>query len=155
MVGRTKKTTIAREQLDDGIELLIAGRYISALTLLGAAEEVLARLVEERTGSHPLDEWWKGLNEDVRARGYQDVAKVRFYKFFNEPRNQVKHHTPGSDPDVALYKQPAAALMAQRAITAADALGLKFRNRARCMAWFHNNDYFQNSNAKVSPSSEA
>lgn len=135
MVARTKKTSLAREQLEDGISLLIAGRYISALTLLGAAEEILSRLVEESGGEHPLDEYWLGINEWNRAQGGDAVSKKFVYRFFNEPRNSVKHHTPGEVASVVLFKVAAAAMMARRATKAAEMLNLKYKNRKAYEAW--------------------
>ena len=138
MVARTKKTTLAREQLEDGVALLLSGRYVSALTLLGAAEEVLSRLLEEQGGEHPLEEFWAGINEWNRKHGGNDVSKKHIHRVFNEPRNSVKHHTPGESHSVALFKVPAAALMARRAATAANALGLKYKNRNQLEEWLSN-----------------
>lgn len=135
MVGRTKKTTLAREQLEDGAALLFSGRFVSALTLLGAAEEVLSRLLEEQGGDHPLEEWWNGINEWNRSQGGDDVSRKHVYRFFNEPRNSVKHHTPGEENSVAIFKEPAAAMMARRASTAANALQLKYKNRKQLEEW--------------------
>lgn len=138
MVARTKKITFAREQLEDGAALLFIGRYVSALTLLGAAEEVLSRLLEEQGGAHPLDEFWIGINEWNRKYGGSDVSKRHVHRVFNEPRNSVKHHSPGESQSVALFKVPAAALMARRAIAAADALGLKYKNKKQLEEWLSN-----------------
>lgn len=129
MVGRTKKINLAREQLEDGVQLLLEKRYVSALTLLGAAEEILSRLAEEQGGKHFLDGIWEEVNAWNRSRGGDDVPKRRIYRSFNEPRNSVKHHTPGDIPSVAIYKEPAALMMARRAQHAADYLGLKYRNK--------------------------
>ncbi len=139
MVGRTKKITLAREQLEDGVQLLLERRYVSALTLLGAAEEILSRLAEEQGGKHFLDGIWEEVNAWNRRFGGDDVPKTRIYRSFNEPRNSVKHHTPGVVPSVAIFKEPAALMMARRAQHAADYLGLKYRNKKmleeRLAAW--------------------
>ena len=129
MVGRTKKITLAREQLEDGVQLLLERRYVSALTLLGAAEEILSRLAEEQGGKHFLEGVWEEVNEWNRSVGGDDVSKTHIYRSFNEPRNSVKHHTPGEVPSVSIFKEPAALMMARRAKHAADYLGLKYRNK--------------------------
>ena len=141
MVAKTKKTTLAREQLEDGLSLLAEGRYISALTLLGAAEEILARLVEETGGGHFLDDMWVGINEWNRSQGGQDVSKTFVYRHFNEPRNSVKHHTPGTGSTVSIFKVAAAAMMARRATSAADVLKLKYKNRGIYESWLAENDF--------------
>lgn len=46
-MGRTTKIALAREQLEDGIGLFLSGRYVSALTLLGASEEILSRIIQK------------------------------------------------------------------------------------------------------------
>jgi hypothetical protein len=140
MVARTKKTTVAREQLEDGIALLVSGRYISALTLLGAAEEIMARLIEESGGQHPLDEYWSGINDWNRSHGGNEVSKKFVYRYFNEPRNAVKHHTPGEASSIAIFKVAAAAMMARRATAAADILKLKYKNKAVYDAWCIENE---------------
>lgn len=135
MVGRTKKTTLAREQLEDGVALLISGRFVSALTLLGAAEEVLSRLLEEQGGDHPLEKWWIDINNWNRCQGGNEVSRKHVHRVFNEPRNSVKHHTPGGEQSVAIFKVPAAAMMARRASTAAIALQLKYKNKKQLEEW--------------------
>jgi len=139
MVGRTKKTTIAREQLEDGLLLLMQGRSISALTLLGAAEEVLARLLEESGGIHFLDDMWQGINDWNREQGGSDVPKRTVYRNFNEPRNSVKHHTPGEKAEVVIFKEAAALMMARRALYAADQLKLKCKHRKSYADWVKGN----------------
>ena len=138
MAARRKKTTLAREQLEDGASLLFSGRYVSALTLLGAAEEVLSRLLEEQGGDHPLEDLWAGINEWNRQHGGNDVSKKHVHRVFNEPRNSVKHHTPGELQSVVIFKAPAAAMMAERAAYAAKALGLKYKNSKQLEEWLHN-----------------
>ncbi|CAD5373087.1 conserved hypothetical protein [Rubrivivax sp. A210] len=141
MVAKTKKMTLAREQLEDGISLLMAARYVSALTLLGAAEEILARLLQEAGGEHPLDDYWKGINEIRRARGGEDLSKSFIHRHFNEPRNQVKHHTPGDAHEVVLHKVAAAVMMARRATTAAKDLNLKYKHQEALDTWLRANDF--------------
>jgi len=59
VAAKTNKTTSPREQLEEDIEPFLNKRYVSLLTLLGAAKEIIARLIEEQTSAHPLDETWK------------------------------------------------------------------------------------------------
>jgi hypothetical protein len=138
VVGKTKKINLAKEQLEDAVALLFSERYISALTLFGAAEEVLSRLLEEQGLEPPLEEFWSGINEWNRSTGRDEISKKHIYRVFNEPRNSVKHHTPGQDSSVALFKVAAAGLMAKRAATAASNLQLKYKNKKQLEAWLKN-----------------
>lgn len=135
MVAKTNKRTIAKEQLEDGLDLLLRGRYISALTVLGAAEEVLARLVEAEGGVHPMDQMWQQVNKLSRAKGQGEISKRGMYRRFNEPRNSVKHHTPGDLTSVTLFKVGAAAMMSIRATEAAAKLKLSYRLQKEHEQW--------------------
>lgn len=135
MVAKTNKITIAKEQLEDGLSLLLHGRFISALTLLGAAEEVLARLVEAEGGVHPMDEIWQQANDLSHSKGAGEISKRNLYRSFNEPRNSVKHHTPGHPTSVTLFKVGAAVMMSIRATQAATKLGLSYRFKKEHEQW--------------------
>ncbi len=78
---------------------------------------------------------WASINEWNRSQGGQDVSKTFVYRHFNEPRNSVKHHTPGTDTKVSIFKVAAAAMMARRATSAADLLNLKYKNKKLYQKW--------------------
>ena len=56
----SERTSLAAEQLDVAIEMFLASRSdVSALTLAGAAEEVLGQAVKLRGGENVLQEWFQ------------------------------------------------------------------------------------------------
>jgi hypothetical protein len=129
------KITLAREQLEDGIALFLAGRYVSALTLLGAAEEVLARVIEAKHGSHPLEADWQMANQIRTHLRKPHISKQQFFRVFNEGRNRVKHHTPGASLRVNHDRFGEAFMLIQRATGCADLLRLRYQGRLEYRAW--------------------
>ena len=141
MVARTKKINLARQQLEDGVELFLDKRYVSALTLLGAAEEIMSRLIEERTGAHPLDETWRISNSIRTHFGHPHISKREIHRSFNAGRNAVKHHSPGQPLEILHYGFGEAFMMVQRATGAAQMLALRYKNRARYLLWLRVNGW--------------
>jgi len=90
---------IARRQLDRSITLYLDEKdYVSALTLAGAAEEILGKLLNEEGKEHWLDNISKGA---LRALGFQkkmlDTSEAKKTKkdivnLANHHKNRVKHY---------------------------------------------------------------
>lgn len=136
MGSRTTKMALAREQLEDGIALFLSGRHVSALTLLGAAEEVFARIIEERTGAHPLEQDWLRANRIRSLLGNPHISKQEIFRIHNAGRNLVKHHTPGDPVRVTHERFAEAFMMIQRAIGCADGLRIRYRGKKEYRRWY-------------------
>lgn len=95
MAAHTKKINVAKEQLEDGIRLFFEERYLSSLTLLGAAEEVFGRILEERTGKDFIEPFWQQVNRIRTTLGSPHISKRELRRMFTASRNWLKHHTPG------------------------------------------------------------
>jgi hypothetical protein len=143
MSGRiTTKQRLALEQLEDGIALFLSRRYISALTLAGAAEEILSRIIEERTGKHPFGEWLWQISNDIRSEmGNPPISKKDVFRMLNEARNRAKHHDPGKPQRVVHDRLGDALWQLQRATGAADGLRLKYRGRRAYRGWLKRNGF--------------
>jgi len=93
---------IAVRQLDRAISLFFDEEdYISSLTLAGAAEEILGKILNhEMSSSHSLDEVIKGalrLN-DVPTGGHEEKkAKKEIANIANFFKNRLKHYNAESD----------------------------------------------------------
>jgi hypothetical protein len=91
------KQELAEHQLDRAICLLLDhGDPICAITLAGAAEEILGKLVEQSGGKHSLREFidacladGSALGENWKPKDFADMAN-----FF---RNELKHYVAGED----------------------------------------------------------
>lgn len=141
MPSRLSKMTLAREQLEDGIALFLSARYVSALTLLGAAEEILSRLIEESEGAHPLEADWHRANS-IRSRlGKPHISKRQIFQIYNHGRNTVKHHTPSESRYVQHDRFGEAFMMIQRAISSAERFKLKYKGRREYTRWYINNGW--------------
>ena len=89
-------------QLESAIELFFAEKYVSALTLAGAAEEVLGRLVEFRCNTPNASDRHIGLIQDIGRLFPEDSAETEVSEkdarfTLNFARNSVKHWNSESD----------------------------------------------------------
>jgi len=136
MTSRTTKIAVAREQLEDGVALFLAKRYISSLALLGAAEEILARVLEGSTGKHPLESTWAMAN-NIRAKlGHPHISKTEVFRIFNAGRNAIKHHTPGETLKMSHDRFGEAFEMIQRATWCAHSLKLRYKGKKEYREWY-------------------
>jgi hypothetical protein len=92
------KQQLAEHQLDRAIRLLLDEKdAISAVTLAGAAEEILGKLVELQGGTHSL----KGFIDECLALGRlrqdEEWSPKSFADIANYFRNELKHYVQGSD----------------------------------------------------------
>jgi len=104
------KEQIALTQLKDALHMYYSGNYISCITLAGAAEEIMARILDK--SMKDMLGWSMKINySDLNARliadfipypqmhGMSEAQKISFkkkivgkyFKNKNHPRNQLKH----------------------------------------------------------------
>lgn len=130
------KLSVAREQIEEGIRHLVSGRFIASLTLLAAAEEILARFVEDDTGAHPLDEDWKSWEEIRMNFKVKSISKRDHFKIVYAARNAVKHHDKGKSRYFEHDSFGAAFSTVQRVVHYAQQAGLKFKYKSLYARWF-------------------
>jgi len=91
------KQELAEIQLNRAITLLLDEKdIVCAITLAGAAEEILGKLLERRGGTHALKEFTddcvsigKQMGENWSAKSFADMV--------NNFRNELKHIASGSE----------------------------------------------------------
>jgi hypothetical protein len=87
------KEAIAMIQLNDAIKLYNDARYVSAITLAGAAEEIFARLLEEESRRRSLS---LASAEDTEQFMFESIPKLITEKNYHiqrsRVRNELKHH---------------------------------------------------------------
>jgi hypothetical protein len=113
---------IAHRQIERAIVLFLDDKdYVSALTLAGAAEEILGKLLNKEGKEHWLDSISKGA---LRAMGFRkselqtpEALKGRkeISDIANRHKNMLKHYN--SDGTITLLVDVAAAEMIDRAIS--------------------------------------
>ncbi|WP_194867433.1 hypothetical protein [Pseudoalteromonas sp. PPB1] len=135
MANHSKKINLAKEQLEDAIDMLVNGRYISCLTLAGAAEEVFTALADAKLGKNPFNLIHELINYDLAAEGHQQISRGRFRKVRNGARNLVKHHDQGDDESVHINRRGQAVATLGQAMISADMLEVKYKNKRKYNAW--------------------
>lgn len=94
-IRRFTKRRLALIQMEQSLNLLEAGDPISALTLAGAAEEILGRMVAKK-GKKPRVESladWIGTIYDWA--GKKRPSKKKIIAIENRIRNELKHQNDG------------------------------------------------------------
>lgn len=93
-----KKSDIALEQLNLALELYLDDReYISALTLAGAAEEILGKLVKRAGGTPYIDEKKEAFQNLYGTLFDKEISNQDYFQLENKPRNEMKHLMSGED----------------------------------------------------------
>jgi len=113
---------IAHRQIERAIVLFLDDHdYVSALTLAGAAEEILGKLLNQEGKEHWLDSISKGALRALgfRKREFQSPEALKARKeiahIANRHKNTFKHYN--NDGTVTLLVDVAAAEMIDRAIS--------------------------------------
>jgi len=108
------KLDIAVKQLETAIDLFVdRGDYISAITLAGAAEEILGVLVK-RSGKHPsVDDLCRSL-----IAKYVPTADPKHIRdqYLNKARNSLKHANRAKEDEIAIEVEQEAISMIARAL---------------------------------------
>ena len=136
------KAEIARLQLEDAIELFLAGKRISAITLAGAAEEIFARVLNLQGEASVAEETWEHI-EEVRAATGLPYAGARTksdaFREWNKERNTLKHHSNVDEDPLTFSPFDAAFKMINRANMNGDRLGVVASNRQDYENWLIEN----------------
>jgi hypothetical protein len=87
------KEQAAINQLCDAIELFNRGRYISAITLAAAAEELLVKLLKLHSGNINIP---LSSAEDLEAFMFESTKEIleieNYHAYRSKIRNELKHH---------------------------------------------------------------
>ncbi len=111
---RLTKFEVAEKQLAKAIELFCAQEPLPAITLAGAAEEILGKLVKDGGGLNALEEEVKDRCDFYQTVfGHSGDTKV-FTDLMNNPRNELKHRMSGNPLELNLEEE--AVNLIQRAI---------------------------------------
>ena len=97
------KLEIAERQLFHSIELYIAGDHlISAITLAGAAEEILGKLVARKGKQTALEEKVETLCKMFEVVFKEPGNRKAFIELRNKARNELKHIGNGEFAEMSL-----------------------------------------------------
>jgi hypothetical protein len=94
---RYKKRGIAMKQLRMAIQLFNRGDFVCAVTLAGAAEEILGRSAAERAGTTALDGQVAFWTQVAAVFGKTPPDRKRVVGAHNRLRNELKHNDSGGN----------------------------------------------------------
>ncbi len=123
---------LAAEQLDAAIDLFLSGRSdVSALTLAGAAEEILGRAVKLAGGENAMQEAFAASALTHRHLHHRELKWQDFADGENYARNAAKHLKQEGERDIEVNLRHAAMWMIVRGCANYDRLGLETTDRMR------------------------
>ena len=95
--AKLKKSQIAVIQLRRAIQLFNSADYISAITLAGAANEILGQFALKKQGYNTLDGDKKFWDDIAQIVGKNKPSKDKIKQVNNRTRNNLKHHDDSDD----------------------------------------------------------
>lgn len=133
------KSEAATLQLDEAITLFVSGRFLPAITLAGAAEEILGKLLARRSELPAVKDSTRAI-EQLRAKTGLALVGSKTEKeiidTWNAPRNLLKHLVGPEDEPITLNLCDEAYWMIRRALANAEKLNLPVENVQDFENWF-------------------
>lgn len=109
------KIEVAIKQLETAIDLFVdKADYVSAITLAGAAEEILGALVKRKGARPAVDELCTSLISKYVPTA--DPCHIR-NEYLNKPRNSLKHANRTNEDTLEIEVEPEAISMIARALS--------------------------------------
>jgi hypothetical protein len=132
------KPEVARLQLEEAIRLFVAKKFLCALTLAGAAEEILARLANA-AGKPSVTEASTAAIAELKNRaeitGLADVTQASVFNRWNKARNAAKHHNSKESEILTLNVLDEAYWMIRRGLANAKTVGVRIGNEVDFENW--------------------
>ena len=136
------KQEIARIQLVEAIVQFLAGKYVCAITLAGAAEAVLAGLLTQRGRATVVEDSVATMRSIMEVAGLVMFNGKKDNETFNEwnaVRNKLKHHGKSEDELVGLNLFDEAYWMIKRGMVNAEKLSIGIANQDAFENWITQN----------------
>jgi hypothetical protein len=132
------KAEIARIQLTEAIALFLAGKFLCATTLAGAAEAVLAGLLSQRGGTSVVEASTvaiRNIREHTEHAAMGEKKASDIYNAWNDVRNQFKHHGKGDDNSITINLFDESYWMIRRGLENARRLAIPINNDSDFENW--------------------
>lgn len=132
------KSDIGRTQLTEAIALFLGEKFLSAITLAGAAEEVLARLLNARGEQSVVEASFKEIQKLRESTGLavmENRPKNEIFSQWNNARNTLKHHNERAEETVTINLFDEAYWMIKRALANASKLDISIHNESDFENW--------------------
>lgn len=128
---RYSRLDLASVQLDKAISLFLNGEHLCALTLAGAAEEILGKLTNAAGNAHALETIAADMVPLLALQGVFTDAK-EIYGHLNHARNGAKHLLAA---DELVVDWPDSLVMLLRAVPMARELGARTTLQDELIEW--------------------
>jgi hypothetical protein len=129
---RLSRREIAKVQLIKAIDLFVTEQFIPSITLAGAAEEILGKLLQHRGEAPILDESFAAIQDIRRTKIGLNVMdgkpKKEIVAGWNKARNNLKHHGETDEEFVVINACDEAYWMIRRALANSKKLGVAIPN---------------------------
>lgn len=138
------KADLAKEQLEDAIDLFLSGKRISVITLAGAADGIFTGLLKQQGIPSAAEETWQEVEEIRQKTGLAyagDRNERDAYYEWNQYRNRLKHHNKRDGEVIHFSAFDEAYHAVQRANADAEKLGIFPKNRQEYENWLIENIY--------------
>ncbi len=135
---RISKSKIAKIQLVEAISLFLVGKYLCAITLSGAAEEIFARLLNacgEMSAVESSIESIQNIRKKTSLDVMQNMSKKDIFNQWNRARNALKHYDGEGDVFVTINLFDEAYWLIRRALSNADILDIFIENKMDFENW--------------------
>lgn len=135
---RISKVEIARTQLVEAIDLFLSAKFLCAITLAGAAEEIFARLLNQRGDISVVEESFKAIQNIREETGLSVMSgktKNEIFKEWNSARNTLKHHGKDDDNVLTINLFDEAYWIIKRSIANAEKLEVPIKNQLDFENW--------------------
>ena len=111
------KIEIAVKQIETAIDIYMRGQdFFSLITLAGAGEEILGRLIENSGGRHSLNKQAEALIEIHKVINQKEVDLKTARNTINKSKNSIKHMGSSQDETIIMDPTFEAEAMLYRAI---------------------------------------
>jgi hypothetical protein len=133
------KRDIALQQLCEAIRLFIGSKFLSALTLAGASEEIFgnllvrqSRLPVVRNSAQSILALWRNVDSDE----FRAVSEKDLISKWNTARNSAKHLVGPEEEAITMNVCDEAFWMIKRSLQNAALLGIHVPNEVDFENWF-------------------
>lgn len=133
------RSEVARLQLVEAIDLFVAEKFLAALTLAGAAEEILGKLLVHRLAMPIIKESARAVTQLRGETGLSimnEKSEKELVDLWNSARNMAKHLVNPDDQSITFNLCDEAYWMIRRALENAERLHIAVVNKSSFENWF-------------------
>lgn len=132
------KSELGCVQLVEAINLFLAKKYICAITLAGASEDIFSGIlanIEKQSIAEQSIKQIENLRNTTRNQIAEGLPKKEIFKAWNAARNDLKHHDKGREDKISINLFDEAYWMIQRSLTNARLIPVEIENSQHFENW--------------------